>query len=226
MGRVHFDADKWNDEDTKKFFRFRKADMEELKSALNIPNVIRTHKGDRFDGMEALYALRYRLSYKCTWERIQTELGGRCRTSYERVFYWMVDHVYDSFGHVLCDMTRVAPYARDLASAACVKGCPYATCIGFIDGTFRPIARPTGGEDIVAGGFQFATYNAYYSGHGLKHQGVVLTNGLLGHLSTSVLRVLAMTRTCSASRRSVRRLTLSSELQGPTISYTATLLMP
>jgi hypothetical protein len=80
------------------------------------------------------------------------------------------------------------------------KGCPYNTCIGFIDGTFRPVPRPGATGGGVAGGQQQQVYNAYYSGHGLKYQAVTLPNGMIGDMCGPVegarhdARMYAMSR--------------------------------
>ena len=50
-----------------------------------------------------------------------------------------------------------------------------ARCIGFIDGTFRPCARPGGGD----GRRQRQLYSGYKKLHGIKFQSVVAANGLI-----------------------------------------------
>lgn len=47
-------------------------------------------------------------------------------------------------------------------------------CIGFVDGTVRPICRP--------GEHQRALYNGHKTVHAVKFQCVALPNGLVGHL--------------------------------------------
>ncbi|KAF8572848.1 hypothetical protein K439DRAFT_1253412, partial [Ramaria rubella] len=52
---------------------------------------------------------------------------------------------------------------------------PCKTIFGFIDCTIRPTCRP--------GEFQELIYMGYKKCHGMKYQGVVVPNGLIGHLS-------------------------------------------
>ena len=57
-----------------------------------------------------------------------------------------------------------------LPATVCV-GAPAHFCIGFIDGTFRPCARPVVGQQLI--------YSGYYKSHGFKFQNVVAPNGLI-----------------------------------------------
>lgn len=63
---------------------------------------------------------------------------------------------------------------RRMAKAIYDKGAPLDHCIGFIDGTVRPITRP--------GLFQKEVYNGHKRQHALKFQSVMFPNGIIGHL--------------------------------------------
>ena len=62
---------------------------------------------------------------------------------------------------------------QDCAAAVHMNGSPLANCFGFIDGTVRPMCRPTHNQRLV--------YNKCC--HALKYQGVMLANGIMGQLA-------------------------------------------
>ncbi|GFN81347.1 hypothetical protein PoB_000785300 [Plakobranchus ocellatus] len=61
-----------------------------------------------------------------------------------------------------------------LADAVAAKGAPIQNCIGFIDGTIRPIARPSSN--------QRSCYSGHKRLHGLIFQRVMPPNGIIGHM--------------------------------------------
>lgn len=72
-------------------------------------------------------------------------------------FIQIIDDVYDRFGHLLRDLDLVWLDTESFAAAVHAKGAPLRQCFGFIDGTVRPIARPTVNQRIM------------YSGHKRVH---------------------------------------------------------
>ena len=60
--------------------------------------------------------------------------------------------------------------------ADCIRqhGAPLNNCVGFIDRTVRPIARPGTNQRIL--------YNGHKRMHSLKFQAVAISNGLIAHL--------------------------------------------
>ena len=60
-----------------------------------------------------------------------------------------------------------------MADAVAAKGAPLQNCIGFIDGTVRPIARPSQHKRTC--------YSGHKRTYALKFQSVMLANGIIGH---------------------------------------------
>ena len=56
-----------------------------------------------------------------------------------------------------------------------LKGAPLDSCLGFIDGTVRRIARPNKNQRIV--------YNGHKRVHALKFQSVVVPNRMIANLA-------------------------------------------
>ena len=60
--------------------------------------------------------------------------------------------IHRRFGNLLTDLDLVWMEPQVLASAIQAKGAPLDQCIGFIDGTVRPIAQPTVNQRIMYSG--------------------------------------------------------------------------
>ncbi|KAF8577638.1 hypothetical protein K439DRAFT_1621951 [Ramaria rubella] len=80
-------------------------------------------------------------------------------------------HLLDWDGSGLLHPNRLHEYADALHAF----GVPCKTIFGFIDCTICPTCHP--------GEFQELIYTGYKKCHGMKYQGIVIQNGLIGHLS-------------------------------------------
>ncbi|KAK3722869.1 hypothetical protein QZH41_020457 [Actinostola sp. cb2023] len=60
------------------------------------------------------------------------------------------------------------------ADAISAKGAPFDNCFGFVDGTVRPISKPSDRQRVM--------YNGHKRIHAIKFQSVALPNGLIGNL--------------------------------------------
>ena len=66
------------------------------------------------------------------------------------------------------------PLIAAFADAVHSKRAALDNCIGFIDGTVRPISRPMSNQRVV--------YNGHKRVHALKFQDITLPNGLIGNI--------------------------------------------
>lgn len=158
-----------------RYFRFRKEDMPDLLHELHFPlapdGMVKVYGGYSFSPMELLCTFLCRMGYPSTWDRLLPILGGASPSRYKGGFYFALDHIYTQFKHCIDDITRWAGYADEWADAIHEAGAPAPRCIGFIDGTFRPCARPSRNQRQV--------YFGYKKLHGLKFQSVIAPNGLI-----------------------------------------------
>jgi hypothetical protein len=92
------------------------------------------------------------------------------------MFVALLRHLHATFEHCLDDITLWEDQAPRWAQAISKAGAPLDTCIGFIDGTVRPIARPKGDT-------QRLVYSGYKKVHALKFQAVIAPNGLIVDLA-------------------------------------------
>ena len=73
------------------------------------------------------------------------------------LFFQIMDDTYMRFSHLLKSLDLVWLDLEAFSAAIHAKGAPLDQCWGFIDGTIRPIARPTRNQRIM------------YSGHKRTH---------------------------------------------------------
>lgn len=70
----------------------------------------------------------------------------RGRTALSEIFNFMIDYISREFGHVLKSFDQ-SYLTQDKIELLCDsisrKGSPYKRCFGFIDGTVRPVCRPS-----------------------------------------------------------------------------------
>ena len=150
-----------------------------LCCALRLPQKYVCRKGTSASGIEALMILLRRLSYPNRWcdlvplfGRAVPELSVifsevsqisplQCNMSIILfsfyLFFQIMDDIYTRFSHLLKSLDLVWLDLEAFSAAIHAKGAPLDQCWGFIDGTIRPIARPTRNQRIM------------YSGHKRTH---------------------------------------------------------
>ena len=181
------------------YFRFRKEDMPHLLQELQLPvspdGMIHTGGRYVFSPMEALCTFLHRMAHPSTWDILLGALGGSSPTRYKDIFYLVLDHIFNTFQGCINDICRWEGNSHQfagvplcpalmlphlcahthllylLSGAIHAAGAPAPRCVGFIDGTFRPCARPVRGQRQV--------YNGYPKTHGIKFQSVIGPNGLI-----------------------------------------------
>jgi hypothetical protein len=102
---------------------------------------------------------------------------GRSVPEMSLILSEILDFIYDNHGHLLTDLNQ--PWLQthcleEFAEAIHRKGAALDNCLGFIDGTVRPLCRP--GEN------QRVLYNGHKRVHAIKFQSVVTPNGLIANL--------------------------------------------
>lgn len=158
-------------------FRFAKDDFPTLCQALGIPKTVSSAQGVNIPGWEALCILLRRLAYPnrlCDLELF----FGRHSSVISSVTNILLERIDRSFGHLLDDVSQLkwlsATDLDELSEAVYNKGAPLRNCWAFIDGTARPICRPSQNQQ------------EYFSGHkrlhALKYQALMCANGLICEL--------------------------------------------
>ena len=164
-------------------FRFRKEDIPTLAEVLAIPDSFVCPQGTKADGIEGLCCVLKRFAYPCRYSDM-IPLFGRTVPELSMISNVAVDYIYNHHGHKLLQWNEMLFNPENLqtyANAIHFKGAALNNCIGFVDGTVRPITRP--------GKLQRSVYNGHKRVHALKFQSVVLPNGMIGHLYGPVSKI-------------------------------------
>ena len=157
-------------------FRFIKRDIVRLAALLELPAVIQASNGCVCPRVDALCMVLLRSSYPnrlCDLEAF----FGRPTSALSLLINRTV--------HILCNKHRQRLTSFDMpwlrqnhlqqyADVIHEKGAPLVNCIGFIDGSVRPICRPTQHQRVC--------YNGHKRIHAIKFQSVVIPNGLIANL--------------------------------------------
>ncbi|KAH8031608.1 hypothetical protein HPB51_019508 [Rhipicephalus microplus] len=168
----HIDINKIDEQAFRRQFRFYKEDLQVLTEALKIP-MIRSSQGVTVSRQEALLMGLRRL----TWWDLEP-LFGRHSSALSNIVSQLFGHIDSTFGHLLVDVNNHSWLSlndlKEYSEAVYNRGAPVRNCWGFVDGTARPICRPTVNQRI------------YFSGHkrqhSVKYQSVMCANGIVCQL--------------------------------------------
>ena len=188
----------YSEEQCWEYFRFRKEDMPTLLHELRLPvgrdGRLCTAGRYVFEPMEALCTFLFRMAHAGPWYIVMLAMGGASAARYSGAFYFVLDHIYNTFkkcidnigrwegnSQIFAGVARMClacfrpvphiPFHGCIADAIRAAGAPVWRCIGFLDGTFRPCARPVRG--------QRGLYSGYKKAHGFHFQSVIGPNGLI-----------------------------------------------
>ena len=155
-------------------FRFTVEEIAALCEHFLLPSTIVTQSRARFDSDEALAISLRRFAYPCRW----VDLSGifhRPISHLCEAFYYICDHIYDTFCHLLdFNVPSINYKFPEFSAKVHWKGGALRTCIGFLDGTFRPMCRPSIN--------QRECFSGHKRSHGLKFQGVKTPDGIIRQL--------------------------------------------
>lgn len=171
-----FNLDDLSDDECWTEFRFFKADIHRLAEALQVPERITCYNRSVFNGFEAFCALLKRFAYPIRYGDMIKRFG-RPVSELCMMTNHMMNIIYDGHSHLLTELNQAWLAPAQLYNFSQViqnKGAALQNCWGFIDGTVRPICRPTHNQRLV--------YNGHKRVHSLKYQSVVAPNGLIANL--------------------------------------------
>lgn len=164
-----------SDKEAKDQFRFTVGELHLLARHLKLPNIIRTREGVRTNSLEALTVCLRRLAYPQRWLDM-AGMFGRAPSTLCHIFYFVVEFIDKNLGDMIYwDEERIiSNLDRYCAAISAKEPLGIEGVWGFIDGTIRPICRPSKGQQ--------AMYNGHKRVHALKFQTVVTPDGLISHL--------------------------------------------
>ena len=152
-------------------FRFEKDHVLQIVVALRFQE-IRLDNRILVSGELQLLVLLRRLAYPCRLVELEA-FFSMSRTTISRIVNHSLRFIHENHGHLLqFDSSKMTSARQEcLAAAIHRKGAPLSNCVGFIDGTIRPMCRPTRNQK--------AFYNGHKRIHCLKFQSLVTPDGLI-----------------------------------------------
>lgn len=155
------------------FTRFHCYDDLYRAATLLLPHhsVVYGRMGSKLSRVDALGLLCARLASPARWVEYRKVLGYHPSKSID-IVQTVADILQIQWHGRLLFITDEMLALRDkFADAIRARGSPYRRCIGFIDGTLRPIARPTRGQATM--------FSGHHRTHDLSFQAVITPEGLL-----------------------------------------------
>ncbi|POM78747.1 Hypothetical protein PHPALM_3691 [Phytophthora palmivora] len=136
-----------DDNEAKDQFRFTVGELALLIHYLGLPKVIYTHEGVRSNAIEALAICLRRLLYPKRWIDM-AGMFGRAPSTLCHIFYFVVEFLDEKLTDLLYfDKTRITNNMERYCAAIASKAPDSIQGVwGFIDGTTRPICRPSKGQ--------------------------------------------------------------------------------
>ena len=171
-----FSLDNMDPAECKAEFRFEKNDLPLFAEALGIPEVFKCGQRSVCDGMEGLCMVLRRFAYPCRYSDLIPRFG-RPVPEISMITTEVINFIYETNHHRLTNWNDALLNPVSLqryADAVFFKGAALDNCFGFVDGTVRPICRPSEHQRLV--------YNGHKRVHALKFQSVTLPNGMIGNL--------------------------------------------
>ena len=171
-----FDLNEIPEAECKSDFRFEKKDIPLLANVLGIPETFKCPQRSVVPGIEGLCALLKRMAYPCRYSDM-ISIFGRPVPVLSMVTNQVLDYIYETHGH------RITQWNHNILNPVLLqrytesiwqKGAALENCLGFVDGTVRPICRPNKHQRIV--------YNGHKRVHSLKFQSIAIPNGLIANM--------------------------------------------
>lgn len=131
-------------------FRFDINDLRRLSRRLGFGDTFKTKHRVSASGVEALAVVCSRLAYPNRWCD-EAELFGRSESSLQAIFMDAITELDANWSDKLqfVDFDRVGPRFPEYAAGIADRGALLPRCVGFVDGTFIPICRPSEGQQEV-----------------------------------------------------------------------------
>jgi nuclease HARBI1 len=169
---ARFDLESHNTEACEHLFRFRHAEIIAICSNIGVDSNITLKNRCVLPKIEAMCIFLNRLAYPSRLEGME-RIFGRQFTVLSRAVKTVMDIIYYRFKHLVSLSTSyVTPSVLESWMAAIRrKGAPLEFCFGFVDGTVRPICRPSR--------YQKQAYNGHKRVHALKFQSVSAPDGII-----------------------------------------------
>ncbi len=166
------------DTECERDFRFTCEEILELMDALHVQDEYKGElNGLKWSGLEGFCILLFRMLYPKRYHDM-VKTFGRHISEISVIFNGTLrdicaewrDLLTNPWGRNFMSQAKVQEYAAAISA----KGAPLNNIIGFVDGTIRPICRPSVNQEEM--------YNGHKRKHCMKFQDLMLPNGIIAHL--------------------------------------------
>ena len=162
------------------FFRFQRKDIPRLRDVFSLPTRSVCPFGTRVSVTEGVLILLRRLSYLNRLDDMKP-LFSRSKSELSYISNTVLGCLYRTHSSKFSDLHQSwmdEEHLRLYADAISDIGGPLPNCWGFIDGTVRPICRPSENQKLV--------YSGHKRVHSLKFQSFVIPNGLIANKNSPI----------------------------------------
>ena len=169
---ARFAMGNFTDEEFKKYFRFSKEHVKELRILLQLKECYKSGSHLIWSGEEGLCIILRRLAYPNRLCDL-VPMFGRHLMELSVIFNVMLNEVYRKHQDKLQSVQQAWVNYEEFAEAISAKGAVLHNVWGFIDGTQGRLCRPNVGQESV--------FNGHKCIHSLKYQSVICPNGMIVH---------------------------------------------
>lgn len=157
------------------YFRFSKDQFAQLLQNFDFPHHVTLKNRAVVKDKELLLILLKRFAYPCRLLDLSIFFKLNISTISYSIDY-STKFLYSKYSNILYfDSERIFQNLERYAERINNKGGSLLNCVGFIDGTVRPICRPTNNQRDY--------YNGHKRVHSLKYQAIMFPDGIIGHIS-------------------------------------------
>ena len=154
-------------------FRWERTELEHLCQVLRVPAVIKSCNGDKASGFDVFCMLSMRYAFPTRLGQLIPFFG--CSTSKSsRLIAALRLFLFTEYANKLCWIPDISVQDCKHFAGGIEGKTNFPLCIGFIDGTVRPVCKP--------GLLQGELYNGKDRVHSLKYQGFSTSDGILQQL--------------------------------------------
>jgi len=155
-------------------FRWERSEMQAVCEALRVPAEIKTHSGDKAPGFDVLCMMSMKYAFPVRLGQL-IPFFGFSTSKCSRLIAALRTYIFTEFANKLRWIPEISEVDIKRFCAGVESKTNFPICMGFIDGTVRPVCKP--------GLLQGELYNGKDRVHSLKYQGFSTPDGMLQQLS-------------------------------------------
>ena len=174
VASVSFSADDYDDKMFRSYFRFEKTEVHEIIRFLQLPDVIRSTERDQAPAYDVFCMMCMKFAHPVGLFTMIKMFGKSCPVI-SRLISALRGLLYDRFADSLKNPKVLTPAQCTEFAQRIEVICGMPIVVGFIDGTVRPICKPS----VLQG----PLYSGKDRVHSLKYQAINTPDGIIRHMA-------------------------------------------